>query len=307
MKESQAAQQLLRLTPPQGVVDAVLDTDTYNEIDDPFALAYLLRSPEAVRLHAIYAAPFHNEKSTGPADGMEKSYQQILHLLSLMGEEGRADTVFRGSTSFLASKTEPVVSPAALDLVARAKAYTAEHPLYVVAIGAVTNIASALLLDEALKERLVVVWLGGHARHWPDTEEFNCAQDLKAAQVLFDSGVPLVQLPCMGVVSGFSVSGPELECYLRGKNALCDYLVEITFQEARDAGPCWSRVIWDVTAAAWLVNRSFLEDTLQPTPKITDDFHYLEVPDRLPMRVVYHVHRDRLLADLVRKLGSVSA
>ena len=29
----------------KGIVDVVLDTDTYNEIDDQFALAYLLRSP----------------------------------------------------------------------------------------------------------------------------------------------------------------------------------------------------------------------------------------------------------------------
>ncbi len=40
----------------------VLDTDAYNEIDDQFALAHILLSPDRVQLEAIYAAPFHNSR-----------------------------------------------------------------------------------------------------------------------------------------------------------------------------------------------------------------------------------------------------
>jgi len=47
----------------------VLDTDTYNEVDDQFAVVYALRSPERLRVEALYAAPFHNDRSSGPADG----------------------------------------------------------------------------------------------------------------------------------------------------------------------------------------------------------------------------------------------
>ena len=66
------AKLVVRLQKPKGKVDVVIDTDTYNEIDDQFAVAYLVKSDEKLNLKAIYAAPFHNEKSTGPADGMEK-------------------------------------------------------------------------------------------------------------------------------------------------------------------------------------------------------------------------------------------
>ena len=48
----------------------VLDTDTYNEVDDQFALAHLLLSPDEVEIEAVYAAPFFNDRSSGPADGM---------------------------------------------------------------------------------------------------------------------------------------------------------------------------------------------------------------------------------------------
>jgi purine nucleosidase len=40
MSQISAARRLELLTPPVGRVSAVLDTDTYNEIDDQFALVY---------------------------------------------------------------------------------------------------------------------------------------------------------------------------------------------------------------------------------------------------------------------------
>ena len=61
-----------RLQPPAGKIRMVLDTDTYNEVDDQFALVYALLSPERIQVEAIYAAPFHNKRSSGPADGMAR-------------------------------------------------------------------------------------------------------------------------------------------------------------------------------------------------------------------------------------------
>ena len=225
--EINTAELLKRLEHPSGRVDVVLDTDTFNEIDDQFALAYLICSKEKLDLQAVYAAPFSNEKAKDPAEGMEKSYQEILHILTLMERDDLKPAVYRGSTSFLSSETEPVLSEAAKDLAERAMKYTKEKPLYVVSIGAITNIASALLLKPEIRERMVVVWLGGHSLHWPDTREFNMEHDVAAARIIFGCGVALVQLPCAGVVSEFATSGPELEYPLRGKNKLCDYLVDL--------------------------------------------------------------------------------
>ena len=50
---------LERLAPPTGPVSMVLDTDTYNEIDDQFAVVYGMLSPY-LNIEAIYAAPFFN-------------------------------------------------------------------------------------------------------------------------------------------------------------------------------------------------------------------------------------------------------
>ena len=95
------------------------------------------------------------------------------------------------------------------DLVARGLGSPDDDPLYVVAIGAITNVASALLTEPALAGKIVVVWLGGHALTWPDTREFNLRQDVPAARVVLDCGVPLVLVPCMGVTSHLQTSVPE--------------------------------------------------------------------------------------------------
>ena len=293
---------LKRLARPRGPVDVVLDTDAYNEIDDQFAIAYMMKSPEMLRPQAIYAAPFFNSNSTGPADGMERSYQEILKLLSLMGRKDMK--VFRGSNRYLPDENTPVESDAARDLADRAMRYSEEHPLYVVAIGAITNVASALLLRPEIKDRIVVVWLGGHSREWPDSKEFNMFQDVAAARIIFGCGLPLVQLPCMGVVSHFTVSGVELEAFLRGKNALCDYLVDHTEEEVCSycQSPVWSRVIWDVTAVGWLMGKELMWDETIPAPIPQYDHHYSSCESRHPMKYVYYIHRDGLLRDLVEKL-----
>ena len=84
-----------------------------------------------------------------------------------------------------------------------------KRQLYVIAIGAITNVSSALIMNPAIRDRIVLIWLGGHALNWPNNKEFNLYQDVAGARIVFGCCVPLVQLPCMGVVSAFTTSGPE--------------------------------------------------------------------------------------------------
>ena len=46
------------LTPPEGRIRLVIDTDAHNEIDDQFALAWALLSPEKFDIEGMYAAPY---------------------------------------------------------------------------------------------------------------------------------------------------------------------------------------------------------------------------------------------------------
>ncbi len=295
---------LKRLEKPDRRIDVVLDTDTYNEIDDQYALAYMLNSDEKLNVKAIYAAPFVNCKSNGPEDGMEKSYAEILHVLKLMGREEMADSVYKGSGAFLPDEKTPVISEAAEHLAAYAMNYTEENPLYVVGIAAITNVASAILLNPDIIDRIVIVWLGGNLLSWPNNKEYNLYEDIAAARVVFGCGAALVQLPCMGVVSSFTVSGPELETHLRGRNELCDYLVDVTTREAEacGGGPTWSRPIWDVTAVGWLLSEEFMNDRIDYAPVPEYDNRYAYRKNGSFYKYVYYINRDKLLEDLVNKL-----
>lgn len=292
---------------PEGRIDVVLDSDTYNEVDDQFALAYLLKSTEKADVKAIYAAPFFNPNSTSPSDGMYKSYDEILKILDLMGEEKYKSCVYHGSENYLKDEKTPVESEAARDLVERAKQYSSEKPLYVLAIGAITNIASALLMSPEIAENIVVVWLGGHdLNNNNGCTEFNMVQDIAGARVLFESPVPVVQLPCFGVVSGFNISEPEINYWFKGKNKLCDYLSDIVIadQNSHSKGKPWSRIIWDVTTVGWILNDNdrFMESVVRACGMPEYDMKYGMKPDSKLIRYVNYIKRDALLEDLIKKL-----
>ena len=298
---------LKNLEVPKGKIDVVLDTDAYNEIDDQFAIVYMLRSKEKLNTVALYAAPFHNINSSGPKDGMERSYIEIKKILKLLGEDSFSGEVFRGSERYLENERTPVISEAAEDLAKRAMNYTEQNPLYVVAIGAITNIASALLINPDIAQRIVVVWLGGHSREWSDTREFNMWQDVAAARVVMGSAAPFVQLPCMGVVSEFRISEPELRYWLSGKSALADYLAMNTMHTAFSyVKPCssWTRVIWDVTAVAWLLNdgNRFLRSRVTDTYLPSYEGIYEDQPIEKESVYVYGINRDALMTDLIEKI-----
>ena len=294
------AVRIKKLAPPTGKIKMVLDTDTYNEVDDQFALAYALLSPEKIDLLAVYAAPFHNDRSANAGDGMEKSYEEILRLLKFMNKSADG-FAFRGSNRYLESIDTPVKSPAVEDLIKKAMASSPENPLYVVPIGCITNIASAILIEPKIIERIVVVWLGGNALYWPHQWEFNLQQDVVAAQVVFNSGVPFVTLPCQNGVSHLHTTIPELKYYLEGKNELSDYLYKIVL-EYSGGQKAWSKVIWDVSAIAWLVNPAWVSTDLVHSPILTDQKTFSVDHSRHFMRMATSLNRDAIFRDLFEKL-----
>ena len=75
--------------------------------------------------------------------------------------------VYKGATEYLGASPQPTATTG--DLIRRSAAYTAENPLYVVSIGAITNVAAAILLDPSIIGRIHVLWLGGHPLSYPDT------------------------------------------------------------------------------------------------------------------------------------------
>lgn len=300
-----------RLQRPVGKVDAILDTDTYNEIDDQFALAYLLRSPESVNLIAITAAPFYKNPAEGvslssdPKDGMLKSYDEILRILDVADRKDMCSKVYKGSEQYLPDEVTAVESPAADAIIELSKKYSKENPLYVLAIGVGTNVASALLKDPTLVDRIVVVWLAGHCHQFNDCSDFNIVQDIFSARIIFGCGVPLVQFPMFGCVSEFRFTKQEFEYWFRGKGKLCEYLLDTSYSyiARKFHYEGWSKPLWDLATVGWVIQGDFFKYACVPAPVPTLDYGYSQDFTRHPMQYVYQLNKDLLIADIARKLA----
>jgi hypothetical protein len=158
-------------------------------------------------------------------------------------------------------------------------------------------------------------------------------QDIKASQLMFDSGVPLVLIPCMTVASHLTVTKEEMEGRLIGKSKVGSYLGEIVTGKFRDEGMAqsdrfmkgfylrgmddipdeianqftvkaisWSRIIWDISTVGYMMNPNWTASRLCPSPVLNDDITWKQDASRHPIRICHYVSRDQIFGDMFTKL-----
>ena len=151
-----------------------------------------------------------------------------------------------------------------------------------------------------------MVWLGGQPYDWPTAREFNLQQDIHSSRVLYDSGVPLVNIPARNVSEHLRTTVPEVEKFLKGKSPIADYLcsefIKFVQEKSPDGNFPFSKVIWDISAVAWLIQPEWITSKIVPSPRLTDDFKYQAAAGRHNVRVATGVNRDRIFNDLFQKL-----
>ncbi len=267
----------------------VLDTDTYNEIDDQYALSYCYLA-DIIDLVAVHAAPFHNHRSESFEDGMIKSYNEIKRVLNLL-DPAYTVPVLEGSRTTIEVSGDIVDSPAARNLIDIVK--SSDEIVYVLAIGAITNVTSAVLMDPSIKDNMCVIWLGGNQLDSNNLGEFNLVQDFTAGQMLLNCGVPLLLCPAWCVTSVLTANHALIE-ELKGHNSVCDYLFQITEECYVEAGsrPDWIRTIWDIAAPAILDRPECAEIEVVPTPIFTDQRVYAFDSTRHKMLYLKSLNRE---------------
>ena len=289
---------------PNGPCDVVIDTDTANEIDDQFAIVHALLS-DILNVEAIYAAPFHTEwtQTAGPHEGMELSYQEILRVLEKM-PTAYSGPVLRGSAEYMAAPERPVTSEAVDDLIARAMT-DRDGPLYVLALGALTNVASAILSEPDIVNRIVVLPLGGSPYETGSFADLNFTEDVHSVRVLFDSGVPVVHVVGYVVSEMMRTTEPELARYVKGRGEIGDYLYGL-YRDFVSDFPGRSKPIWDMAVGAWLMSPDWTSSHLVPSPIFNENLRYSFDPTRHPVRVLTRVNRDAVFRDLFEKLDALT-
>lgn len=267
----------------------ILDTDAYNEIDDQFAIAYFYYS-DKTDLIAVCAEHFMHDRCRSMERGMNQSYDEIVKVLTLCDPHYTSKT-YRGSTASIDACGCAVESDAADAIICIARG--SEELVYVVAIGALTNVASALLKAPDIKDKICVVFVGCRPLALNCPVEYNVEQDYAAAQAVFESGVPLIIIPDADVTSKLR-SPIDCTAKLRGANPVCDYLYDISYNAYCAVGrpEWWARTIWDLGAPAIFETPECAAYEFMPRPILTEERTYAYDDTRPEMIMVTDLDRD---------------
>lgn len=210
--------------PANKKVKVIIDTDAYCEADDQYAIAHMIMTEKADIL-GITVAHFDTvllESKTGEDDSMIQSYDEVLHLLKLMGKENEFK-VFKGVETGLKDEKTPECSDAAKFIVEEAMKAENEK-IYVVNQAAISNLADALLMKPEIADKIIAIWIGG-GKYPEGAWEFNLSGDIHAANVVMNSGVELWQVPA-NIYASMKVSLAELHKRVRPCGELGKYLYD---------------------------------------------------------------------------------
>jgi purine nucleosidase len=284
---------------------AIINTDAKNEGDDQYAIVHALLSP-SLDVRGIIPAHFGTWRSD---QSMLDSRQEVDLLLELLGRDGQV--VANGAAVPIADEVTPVDSPGARLIIEESRSASADDRLYVAFLGPLTDMASAILLDPGIVDRPVtVIWIGGEGHREPGlrrTIEFNLSNDIAAANVVFDSGLQIWQVP-RTVYPMVSVSYTELEEKIGGTSALADYLISQLkeWNTTYHPGPIESRSLGDSPAVSLLLYPQSGVFRTVPAPRFGAEGHYVPGSGH-PLQVCESVDVRFLLEDMFAKLRRFGA
>ena len=267
------------IPPVDRSIRILIDADAKNEIDDQYAIALAIASPDRFRIEGFVGANFDNER--GGVDGVRKSVDEINLVLDKAGMKGKWP-VLHGSDP-MRYQREPSESEGVEFIIDRAMASTPGDPLWVVGLGASTDIASAYLKAPEIADRIVVFW---HFRtRWPEKcWNFNVFGDVRAARTVFHSPMSFV---LFDTGTYLRVSMEETERELRPLGALGEYL-----HEYRKASPRWTTTekgFFDLGDIAALADPAIACWEQTPCPEVGWDLQYRFTGNMGEILRCYHI------------------
>lgn len=276
-------------------IRAVIDTDAACEADDPFAIAHALLSPKLI-VKGITAEHFARKGS------MERSCREICTILDAMEIKV---PVFKGQTGPLSQDGD--LSEAAEFIIAEAMRED-EKPLYILCLGAITNVAMAVSRRPEITERMTVIWIGTHGTKYGSPvpfREFNAGNDVEAANLILKTCRKLWLVPSY-VYTTVHIGLAEIKrriapCGMIGKH-LYENMTEYNLSEEAGwtQGESWS--LGDSPAVAIAVNPGCGRYTVEPAPCVDEDTGSLLCENNPKIRVYQDVDSRYILEDLIAKL-----
>lgn len=178
-----------------------------------------------------------------------------------------------------------------------------KYKTYILGIGAITNIALAIKKEPKIIGKIEVIWLGGNELGYKDNLECNFRQDVEAVKIVLESQVKLTVLPCKNIVSNLRIDINTLKENIVNKSQLCDYLIKRFYNDGCH-GTQETRVIWDISVIAYMINKNWFETKEISSPNIKEDTSYEITQNKHNVTFVTKLNRDKIYEDLFNKLGA---
>jgi purine nucleosidase len=256
-----------------------LDSDTANEMDDLYAITYLLKDA-GVNVVGLSSAHFNNAdmlvgkkwhyyptKNINTVQLSQELNEEMLRLT------GRMDIPHplggRGTIGHAWGGKELVQSAAEKGIIAVVHQLKADEKLDVLCIGAASNLASAIQADSTIIPKIRVYVLA--ARYYSDRKvwdksEFNVRNDLNAFDLLLNcKGLDLTVMP---INTAIALKFDRTVCYdnLKDKGKLGQLLYNRW--DFVDAGQTW--VMWDLALVMAYLDPAKAEKIKAPVPPEND-------------------------------------
>lgn len=250
-------------------LNIILDSDVSNEADDLFAIIYLLKS-NIFNVKAITIAPFKHSKWNGTvAESVDASYKEACKLYDYLGIHDYSN-ILKGSRDYF--KNGYIEET---DAIKKMYEIIKEcDKTYILAIGCLTNVAVLLNNHPEVINKIEVIWLGSNFL-FGDNQDFNFKQDVDAVRYVFSSKIKLTVIPCSPITSNLLMSIYELKYKLKSGNELNDYLIDRFYD--RPWGPHRRWPLWDISAVAYMINKSWFKTMDVYAPEIGNDNKFIFV------------------------------
>jgi purine nucleosidase len=279
-------------------IPVVLSTDVGNEIDDQWAITYLLLQP---RFKVLGIMSAHAPSITAPAG--HTSYRILVDVVeNRLGMRVHPPLIEGGSLPLDDAKT-PLVSPAVKFLIEKSLVFSKDDRLTVLMIGAVTDVASAILFDPTIVDRIRVIQMGFNDEQ--GGEEFNIANDVHAVQAILDSNVPLVVGPGKVCRASLSLTFDQARDMISTRGPIGAWLWEeyqawyfryVKPLRVNDFSKPW--VIWDDITLAYVLGMT--EQHTSARPRLRDNMTFEQIKTERVVTWITDVDEQRLWSDFLR-------
>lgn len=247
----------------------LIDTDFANEIDDLYAVALALVAPDRFLIEGFVVTHYNNQSPGGGPGSIAKSYDLLMEFMKASGYAGKYP--IKKSAPPMAYHGHPSEGEGVDFIIERAHAGSAEDPLWVVALGACTNLASAILKDPSIAPKVRYVFHSRCDRLWPERSvQFNVLGDIHATRALLSEWVPLVWFD---TGSQLKISMQDSEKYISSISPMGKFIHD--YRSTSDWFMPLEKGFFDMGDIVWLIDPDTCKSEVVYAPSM-DPYMYFD-------------------------------